>query len=54
MQKAPLDIPATHIPLLRRGLILEYITLRLECGRRCYCRDRGVSRPFRCLSWLRP
>ncbi|HEY5004174.1 MAG TPA: cation transporter [Ktedonobacteraceae bacterium] len=27
MQKAPLEIPATHVPLLRRGLLLEYITL---------------------------
>ncbi len=27
MQKAPLEIPAAHTPLLRRGLILEYITL---------------------------
>ncbi len=27
MQKAPLEIPAAHVPLLRRGLILEYITL---------------------------
>jgi divalent metal cation (Fe/Co/Zn/Cd) transporter len=27
MQKAPLEIPTTHVPLLRRGLMLEYITL---------------------------
>jgi divalent metal cation (Fe/Co/Zn/Cd) transporter len=27
MQKAPLEIPATHVSLLRRGLLLEYITL---------------------------
>lgn len=27
MQKVPLEIPAAHIPLLRRGLLLEYITL---------------------------
>jgi divalent metal cation (Fe/Co/Zn/Cd) transporter len=27
MQKAPLETPATHVPLLRRGLLLEYITL---------------------------
>lgn len=27
MQKAPLEVPAAHGPLLRRGLLLEYITL---------------------------
>lgn len=27
MQKAPLEVPTAHGPLLRRGLLLEYITL---------------------------